>query len=173
MIRTATREDIPAMVSLVYELAEYERLVDQCHLTEDQLAEVMFGARPTVYGLVAVDDDSAVQGGDDSASQGGDDVVGMAIYFLNFSTWEGVNGIYLEDLYVRPHMRGKGFGKALLTRLAAECTRNGYRRLEWSVLDWNTPSIAFYESLGARPQSEWTTYRLTGDPLDALAATDR
>ena len=96
-------------------------------------------------------------------------VVGTAVWFLNFSTWDGVHGIYLEDLYVQPQSRGKGHGKALLTELARECVRHGYTRLCWSVLDWNAPSIAFYDSIGALPQDEWTGYRLSGSAMTALA----
>ena len=98
-------------------------------------------------------------------------VVGTALWFLNFSTWDGVHGIYLEDLYVQPSFRGRGYGKALLATLARECVDNGYTRLAWSVLKWNTPSIEFYDSLGAQAQDEWTGYRLSGEPLARLAAT--
>lgn len=157
-LRPATPDDIPLILELIRELADYEKLVHEVKADAQRMRDHLFGPRPYAEVLI---------GEVDGTPQG------FALFFHNYSTWLSQPGIYLEDLYVRPHMRGKGFGKALLTRLAAECTRNGYRRLEWSVLDWNTPSIAFYESLGARPQSEWTTYRLTGDPLDALAATDR
>jgi GNAT superfamily N-acetyltransferase len=99
-----------------------------------------------------------------------DDVVaGFALWFLNFSTWDGVHGIYLEDLYVRPEHRGGGLGRALLTTLAQVCVERGYSRLQWSVLDWNVPSIGFYKSLGAVPMDEWTVFRLAGEPLEALA----
>jgi GNAT superfamily N-acetyltransferase len=99
-------------------------------------------------------------------------VVGMAIWFLNYSTWDGVHGIYLEDLYVRPEHRGSGLGKALLVALAQECVREGYSRLSWWVLDWNSPAIGFYQSIGAKAQDEWTTYRLCGDALAALAESE-
>ena len=135
-VRRATPADVPAMVGLVYELAEYERARDQCALTAEQLDRALFSASPSVFAHVAEVDGV---------------VVGTAIWFLNFSTWDGVNGIYLEDLYVTPAQRGGGLGKALLAALAAECVSSGYSRLVWSVLDWNEPSIGFYKSLGAVP----------------------
>ena len=154
MIRTATPADIPAIHRMVRELAEYERALDEARATEAQLHEALFGGRPAVYAHIAETEDG--------------EVAGFALWFLNFSTWRGVNGIYLEDLYVRPEHRGGGHGKALLTELARICVERGYERLEWSVLDWNEPSIDFYEALGATPQDEWTVYRLTDDPLAAL-----
>ncbi|WP_103537277.1 MULTISPECIES: GNAT family N-acetyltransferase [unclassified Streptomyces] len=159
MIRTATPEDIPALHALVRELAAYEKALDEVVASEAQLAEALFGDRPAAYAHVATADDN----GGDSA-----EVIGFALWFLNFSTWRGVHGIYLEDLYVRPERRGGGHGKALLAELARICVERGYERLEWSVLDWNAPSIAFYESLGARPQDEWTVYRLTDGALVSL-----
>ncbi|MGW0912152.1 N-acetyltransferase family protein [Streptomyces sp. NPDC002784] len=155
MIRTATPADIPVIHSLVRELAEYEKAPDEANATEEQLHEALFGERPAAYAHIAADDTTG-------------EPVGFALWFLNFSTWRGVHGIYLEDLYVRPTARGAGHGKALLTELARICVERGYQRLEWSVLDWNTPSIAFYESLGARPQDEWTVYRLTDEALLTL-----
>ncbi len=149
-------DDVPSVVELVYELAEYERARDQCHLTTQQLRDALFGPSPTVFGLV----------GRDSG-----EVVGYALYFLNFSTWEGVNGIYLEDLYVRPDARGTGFGKALLTALAELAVQRGLARVEWSVLDWNTPSIDFYRAIGAVPMDGWTTFRLTGPALRTAAGS--
>ncbi|TYR49250.1 GNAT family N-acetyltransferase [Streptomyces parvus] len=159
MIRTATPDDIPVLYALVRELAAYEKALDEVVASEEQLAEALFGDRPAVYAHVATADDDSGDGGE---------VVGFALWFLNFSTWRGVHGIYLEDLYVRPERRGGGHGKALLTELARICVERGYERLEWSVLDWNAPSIAFYESLGARPQDEWTVYRLTDGALASL-----
>ncbi|MEU6045639.1 GNAT family N-acetyltransferase [Streptomyces griseus] len=156
MIRTATPEDIPALHALVRELAAYEKALDEVVASEEQLRRALFGERPAVYAHVAT-------ANDDSA-----EVIGFALWFLNFSTWRGVHGIYLEDLYVRPERRGGGHGKALLAELARICVERGYERLEWSVLDWNAPSIAFYESLGARPQDEWTVYRLTDGALASL-----
>ena len=155
MIRTATPADIPVIHTLVRELAEYEKAPHEAKATEQQLHEALFGDRPAAYAHLAVDDTTG-------------EPVGFALWFLNFSTWRGVHGIYLEDLYVRPTARGTGHGKALLTELARICVVRGYQRLEWSVLNWNTPSIAFYESLGARPQDEWTVYRLTDEALVTL-----
>ncbi|WP_030595895.1 GNAT family N-acetyltransferase [Streptomyces fulvoviolaceus] len=152
MIRTATPADIPAVHTLIRELAAYEKALEEARATEEQLTEALFGERPAAYAHIATDDTTG-------------EVVGYAIWFLNFSTWRGVHGIYLEDLYVRPTARGAGHGKALLTELARICVTRGYQRLEWSVLDWNTPAITFYESLGARPQDEWTVYRLTDEAL--------
>jgi GNAT superfamily N-acetyltransferase len=152
-IRRARPDDVPAIVELVYALAEYERAPQECRLTADQLQTALFGTTPAVFCHVAEADG---------------ELVGCAIWFLNFSTWRGVHGIYLEDLFVRPEQRGAGLGKALLTALAQECVRNNYERLEWSVLNWNTPAIDFYKSLGATPQDEWTTYRLTDHALTTL-----
>jgi GNAT superfamily N-acetyltransferase len=154
-VRRARPDDVPAIVELVYGLAEYERAPDECKLTAEQLRTALFGDSPQVFCHVAEHEGV---------------VAGCAIWFLNFSTWRGVHGIYLEDLFVRPETRGTGLGKALLVALAQECVRNNYERLEWSVLDWNTPTIDFYKSLGAHPQNEWTTYRLTDNALTALAS---
>ncbi|MGW1224202.1 N-acetyltransferase family protein [Streptomyces sp. NPDC001478] len=162
MIRTATPADVPVIHALVRELAEYEKALHEVKATEEQLREALFGERPAAFAHVAVSDEA------DGDGEG--EVVGFALWFLNFSTWNGVHGIYLEDLYVRPERRGGGHGKALLTELARICVERGYGRLEWSVLNWNAPSIAFYESLGARPQDEWTVYRLTGGALEGLGA---
>ncbi|MFD4025197.1 GNAT family N-acetyltransferase [Streptomyces sp. NPDC058576] len=158
MIRTATPDDVPVLLSLVRELAAYEKALDEVVASEEQLARALFGDRPAVYAHVATADDD------------GGEVIGFALWFLNFSTWRGVHGIYLEDLYVRPERRGGGHGRALLTELARICVERGYERLEWSVLKWNAPSIAFYESLGARPQDEWTGYRLTDGALARAGA---
>ncbi|ADB29427.1 GCN5-related N-acetyltransferase [Kribbella flavida DSM 17836] len=154
-IRRARPDDIPTIVDLVYALADYERAPDACRLTAEQLRTALFGPAPAVFCHVAEHDG---------------EVVGCALWFLNFSTWRGVHGIYLEDLFVRPAHRGSGLGKALLTALAQECVQHGYERLEWSVLDWNTPAIDFYQSLGANPQAEWTTFRLTDAALAELGA---
>ncbi|MFH8725777.1 GNAT family N-acetyltransferase [Streptomyces termitum] len=156
MIRTATPADVPAVHALVRELAEYEKALHEVRMTPDQLHEVLFGERPAAYAHVAEDADGRV--------------VGFALWFLSFSTWRGVHGIHLEDLYVRPEARGGGHGRALLAELARLCVARGYQRLEWSVLNWNRSAIGFYESLGARPQDEWTVYRLTDGPLAALGA---
>ncbi|MFJ9541647.1 GNAT family N-acetyltransferase [Streptomyces sp. NPDC101225] len=155
MIRTATPADVPVVHGLIRELAEYEKLPHEAKATEAQLHEALFGTHPAAFAHIAADDTTG-------------DPVGFALWFLNFSTWRGVHGIHLEDLYVRPTARGAGHGKSLLAELARICATRGYERLEWSVLDWNAPSIAFYESLGARPQDGWTVYRLTDEALAAL-----
>lgn len=149
-IRAAVPSDVPAILSLIRELAEYEKLLDMLVATEASLHQALFGSRPSVEALVA-----------DVGSQ----TVGFALFFHNFSTFLGKPGMYLEDLYVRPAFRGQGLGKALLARLAQMANERDCGRLEWSVLNWNEPSIRFYESLGARPMSDWTVYRLTGDAL--------
>ena len=153
-IRRVTPSDVDAVVTLVHDLAAYEKAPEQCHLTADQLRTALFGPAPALFGHVAEADGQ---------------VVGFALWFRNFSTWEGVHGIYLEDLFVRPEQRGSGLGKALLATLAEECVRNGYGRLEWSVLKWNEPAIGFYRSVGAEPLDEWSTYRLTGAALATFA----
>jgi GNAT superfamily N-acetyltransferase len=155
-VRDVRPEDVSAVVKLVYELADYERAVEECGLTDEQLHTALFGPEPALFGLVAELDG---------------EVVGFALWFLNFSTWRGVHGIYLEDLYVRPEHRGHGFGRALLTRLARICVERGYGRLEWSVLDWNEPALRFYRSLGAVAMDEWTVNRLDGDALAALGGS--
>ncbi|MFD4986098.1 GNAT family N-acetyltransferase [Streptomyces sp. NPDC058374] len=157
MIRTARPADVPAVHAMVRDLAAYEKALDEVHLTEEQLHTALFGPNPAAYAHLAEDDTTG-------------EPVGFALWFLNFSTWRGVHGIYLEDLYVRPDARGGGHGKALLRELARLCVDRGYQRLEWSVLNWNEPSIRFYESLGARPQDEWTVYRLTDGALSELGA---
>ncbi|MEH1027361.1 GNAT family N-acetyltransferase [Micromonospora profundi] len=157
-IRPARPEDVPAVVAMVHELAEYERAPDECHLTTDQLTSALFGAAPALFGHVAVDEQ--------------DVPVGFALWFLNFSTWAGVHGIYLEDLYVRPAARGTGAGRLLLATLADICVQRGYRRLEWWMIDWN-PAAGFYASIGAEQMSEWVPYRLSGDALNDLAAQVR
>lgn len=153
-IRRAQHADVPAVVGLVHELAEYERAAENCTLSEQQLTAALFGERPALFGSVA-----EVEGV----------VVGCALWFLSFSTWRGVHGVYLEDLYVQPAHRGGGLGRALLTALTLECREQGYARLEWAVLNWNAPSIGFYRALGAQPQDDWTVFRLTDDALAALA----
>ena len=154
-VRPVRPEDVPAVVGLVRELADYERALHEVRLTEEQLTECLFGDSPALFGHVAEDEGA---------------VVGVALWFLNFSTWRGTHGIYLEDLFVQPQHRGKGLGKELLRTLAAVCVERGYSRLEWSVLDWNTPSIDFYEAAGAVPMDGWTVFRLTDDALPDFAA---
>jgi len=155
IVRPIHPDDVPTVVGLVRELADYEKALDEAKLTEEQLTGVLFGDIPALFGHVAVADDGAV--------------VGMALWFLNFSTWRGTHGIYLEDLYVQPAHRGSGLGKELLRTLAALCVERGYSRLEWSVLDWNTPSIDFYKAAGAIGMDGWTTFRLTDDALTGFA----
>ena len=154
-VREARESDIEQIHQLIIDLATYERSADQVKVTPDQLRVALFGPQPAVYALVA-----EVEGA----------LVGYALYFLNFSTWEGVHGIYLEDLYVKPEQRGSGLGKALLVALAEIAVSRGYARVEWWVLDWNQPSIDFYRRLGAVPMDEWTVFRLTGDALHTAAA---
>ena len=153
VIRPARPDDVPAILGLIHDLATYERAPHEVKATEEGLRSALFAPEPAVFAHVA--EHEGVVGG-------------FALWFLNFSTWRGVHGIYLEDLYVDPAHRGSGLGKALLVALAQECVRNGYERFEWAVLDWNLPSIDFYESLGAEPQDEWITYRLAGAALARL-----
>ncbi|AIA05856.1 GNAT family N-acetyltransferase [Streptomyces noursei] len=156
MIREATPDDVPVILAMIGELAAYERAAESAEATEPQLKEALFGPQPAAFALIAED-------------AGGP--VGFALWFRNFSTWTGTHGVYLEDLYVRPEARGGGHGKALLAALAQLCVRRGYQRFEWSVLDWNEPSIGFYRSIGAQPMDEWTVFRLTGEALHTLADT--
>jgi GNAT superfamily N-acetyltransferase len=154
MIRPAVPADVPALVQLIRDLAEYEKAPEEAVATEAQVHDVLFGPSPAVFCDVAEVDRN---------------VVGMAIWFTSFSTWLGRQGIYLEDLFVSPSHRGEGHGKALLATLARRCVERGYGRLEWSVLDWNTPAIDFYVGLGAVGMDGWTVHRLSGEPLAALA----
>ncbi len=158
MIRNATVDDVADIRAMIRELAEYERAVEQATATEEQLREALFGAEPAAYALIAEDDGT-----------GG--VVGYALWFPRFSTWTGTRGLHLEDLYIRPSARGGGHGKALLAALAAICVSRGYERFEWWVLDWNEPAIAVYKSLGAEFLDEWRICRLSGAPLEELAAS--
>ena len=154
MIRPARPQDVPQIHRLIRELAEYERSADQVTATEDDLRRSLFADQPAIFAHVAEHEGA---------------VAGFALWFLNYSTWLGRHGIYLEDLYVTPGLRGSGLGRALLAELAGICVRRGYGRLEWWVLDWNAPARGFYESLGAEPMDEWTVHRLTGPALRALA----
>ncbi|MDT0180393.1 GNAT family N-acetyltransferase [Microbacterium sp. ARD31] len=155
VLRAARPGDEPGILSCIQALADYEREPDAVENTADDLTRTLFGADPKAFTHV-VERDGAV--------------VGIAIWFLTYSTWTGTHGIWLEDLYVHDEQRGRGYGKALIASLAEVCVERGYRRLEWTVLDWNAPSIAFYRSIGADPMAEWTTQRLSGDALSALAA---
>ena len=154
-IREATPDDVNGIHRMIVELAEYEREPDAVVATVDDLHARLFAPDPHVFAHVAEDESGAV--------------VGMAIWFLNFSTWLGRHGIYLEDLYVREHARGQGVGEALLRQLASMCVERGYGRLEWWVLDWNAPAIDFYRAKGAIAMDEWTVYRLTGAALTEFA----
>jgi GNAT superfamily N-acetyltransferase len=155
-VRTATPDDVPDILRLIRELAVYEREPDAVATTEDDLRTWLFGPEAVASVLMAEVDGRAV---------------GIALWFPTYSTWTGVPGIHLEDLFVEPEHRGSGLGKALLSALARIALDRGYARLEWVVLDWNEPSIAFYEALGARPMKEWSTYRLVGDALEALGGS--
>lgn len=154
MIRPAAADDIDALVNLVRDLAEYEEAVQQVELDAERLRAALFSPAPALFAHVADIDG---------------EVVGMAIWFLNYSTWTGRHGLYLEDLFVRPEARGRGLGKQLLATLARVAIENGYGRFEWSVLDWNRPAVGFYQSLGAVAMDEWTVYRIDGDALANLA----
>ena len=154
-IREAVEGDAPAILDLIRALADYERLAEMVTATEDRVRATLFGAKPVAEALLA---------------EAGEEAVGMAIFFTNYSTFLAKPGIYLEDLFVKPHARGQGIGKALLQRIAQLAVERDCGRVEWSVLDWNEPSIRFYESLGAVAMKEWTTYRLTGEALGRLAA---
>ena len=153
-IRFAERADLPLIAQFIRDLAEYERLAHEVRFDEAVLDDRLFGARPYAEVLI---------GEIDGMPQG------FALFFHNFSTFEGRPGVYLEDLFVRPEARGSGLGKALLSRLAALAAERDCARLEWSVLDWNEPAIQFYKSLGAKTMDEWTTFRIDGAALDSLA----
>ena len=152
-IRPARNEEASIILQLIRDLAEYEKAPDEVKASEKEIIETIFADNPKVFcDLVEVDGD----------------IAGMAIWFLNYSTWQGKHGIYLEDLYVKPEYRGRGYGKALLQHLAGICNERGYGRFQWWVLDWNSPAIEFYRSLGAEAMSEWTVYRISGLPLRRL-----
>jgi GNAT superfamily N-acetyltransferase len=164
-IRDARPADVPAIVALVRELAVYEKEPDAVEATDENFRDALFPVDPASargHALVAetVDPDGQAH------------IVGMAVWYVTFSTWTGRHGIWLEDLFVRPEQRGDGLGKALLARLAGIAVERGYRRLEWWVLRWNEPSIAFYDALGATPMDEWVHYRVDGQPLLDLATRD-
>ncbi|GLK57461.1 GNAT superfamily N-acetyltransferase [Methylopila capsulata] len=155
VIAPAAPADAALVFSFVRELAEYENLLHEVEATEEGLAEALFGANPRVFCDIA---------------RWNGEPAGFALWFYNYSTFRGRHGIYLEDLFVRPTFRGSGIGKALIRGLAARCRDEGLARLEWWVLNWNAPSIAFYERLGAKPMDEWTVYRLSGEALERAAA---
>lgn len=154
-IRAARPDDSALIFSLVRELAEYEKLSHEVNATEEMIAAALFGDAPRLYCDIAEWDGQPA---------------GFAVWFLNFSTFRGRHGIYLEDVFVRPAFRGRGIGKALLMRLARRCVDEGWARFEWAVLDWNAPSIAFYKSIGAHVMDEWKVCRLSGDALSRFAA---
>ena len=154
-IRSATGDDVPLILSLIEELAEYERLSHEVVATEEALRDSLFGERPLAEVLIC---------------HHGDEPAGFALFFHSFSTFLGKPGIYLEDLYVKPESRGMGLGRALLVHLAKLASERGCGRLEWSVLDWNETAIAFYRGVGASPVSGWTVYRVAGEALEELAA---
>ena len=163
-IRPAGVGDVPIILKLIRDLATYERAPDEVTATEEQLIDVLFGKKPAAEVLLAFERESPV---------------GFAVYFYNFSTWLGRAGLYLEDLFVKPEKRGKGYGRALLVELAKIARDRGCGRMEWAVLDWNEPAIKFYRALGAQPMHEWTLFRLTSeeiaklaDAADTAAATD-
>lgn len=153
-IRPATVADVPIILELIKALATYERAPDEVVATEQGLTEVLFGKKPAAEVLLAFENDRTV---------------GFAVFFHNFSTWLGKPGLYLEDLFVRPEDRGKGYGRALLVRLAKIARDRGCGRMEWAVLDWNEPAIKFYRKLSANPMDEWTVFRLTPDEIAKLA----
>jgi GNAT superfamily N-acetyltransferase len=155
VIRPATASDVPAILQMIHDLAIYEKEPDAVRNTPEMLTAALFCEQPSVFATMAENEAGDVQG--------------FAVWFLNYSTWEGVHGIYLEDLYVTADSRGEGHGKALLQYLADTAVERGYARVEWSVLDWNEPSINFYRKLGAVPMDGWSTFRLTGSALEAFA----
>jgi len=153
-IRPATAADVPIILELIRALATYERAPNEVTATEDGLNKVLFGEKPAAEVLLAFENETAV---------------GFALFFQNFSTWLGRPGLYLEDLFVRPEDRGKGYGRALLIHLAKIAREHGCGRMEWAVLDWNEPAIQFYRKLGAKPMDDWTVFRLTRDGIAKLA----
>ena len=153
-IRPAQVDDVPVILELIRDLATYERAPEEVTATEQQLVDVLFCERPAAEVLLAFEEQSPV---------------GFAVFFYNFSTWLGRPGLYLEDLFVKPEKRGKGYGRALLVELAKIARDRGCGRMEWAVLDWNEPAIKFYHTLGARPMDEWTVFRLTRDGIEKLA----
>jgi GNAT superfamily N-acetyltransferase len=153
-IKPATAADVPLILQLIRELADYERAPNDVVATEEGLREVLFGDKPAAEVLIARVNEEAV---------------GFAVYFFNFSTWLARPGLYLEDLFVKPELRGSGYGRALLVRLAQIAHERGCGRMEWAVLDWNDPAIQFYKKLGAKPMDEWTVFRLTREGIATLA----
>ncbi|RDH77619.1 GNAT family N-acetyltransferase [Mycolicibacterium moriokaense] len=155
IIRRVRPGDEVELTAMIHELAEFEHAGQECTVTETQLRTALFGDSPTVHGHIAEIDGEAAAG---------------ALWFRNFSTWDGVAGIYLEDLFVRPQYRRRGLARAVLSALARECVDNGYTRLTWAVLDWNVNAIALYDAVGGRQLNEWITYRVSGPQLSELAS---
>jgi GNAT superfamily N-acetyltransferase len=155
-VRPIRPEEVDELYAMICELADYERSLAEVRSTAEDFRVALFGPSPQLFGLVVDSDGDGALGG-------------FAVWYVNFSTWSGKHGIYLEDLYVRPHLRGQGMGKALLTELAHICVERGYPRLEWWVLDWNQPAIDFYRSIEALSMDEWTVNRLTGEALERAA----
>ena len=153
-IRSATDADVPIILRLIRDLATYERAPNEVRTTETQLIDVLFGEKPVAEALLAFEDETPI---------------GFAVFFHNFSTWLGKPGLYLEDLFVKPEVRGKGYGRALLNHLAKIARDRGCGRMEWAVLDWNEPAIEFYKKIGAQPLDEWKIFRLTRDGIAKLA----
>jgi GNAT superfamily N-acetyltransferase len=160
-VRPCRSDDVPAVHRLIIELAAYEREPDAVQASADDLHRALFADAPLLHGLVAeLDLDPA---------DGPARIAGMALWFVSYSTWRGRHGIWLEDLFVQPSARGLGLGRGLLAALAAEAIDRGYVRMEWNVLDWNAPALAFYRSLGAEPLDDWTVHRLDGKALRTLS----
>ena len=176
-LREARPSDVPEILDLIHGLAEYEKARHEVQTTQEQLRALLFGGTPAAPDLAATTPSGAPAAYAHVVEHPDEDrgyVLGaFALWFLNTSTWTGTHGIYLEDLYVRPTLRGTGYGKQLLATLAQVCLDRGYRRLEWWVLDWNEPALGFYRSIGAEPMDEWTVHRVTGLDLDALATAGR
>lgn len=157
-IRRARPGDEAEIVAMIHELAAFEEAADECTVTAAQLSAALFSEQPTVHAhIVEIDGQAAA----------------TALWFLNFSTWDGVAGLYLEDLFVRPAFRRRGLAEGLLAELARECVEHGYTRLSWAVLNWNVNAIALYDGVGGKPQTEWTTYRVSGPELTELAGRTR
>lgn len=154
-IRVVRAGDETELTAMIHELAEFEHAAKECTVTENQLRDALFGPNPVLYGHIAEVDGKAAA---------------AALWFRNFSTWDGVAGIYLEDLFVRPEFRRRGLARKMLSTLARECVTHGYSRLSWAVLDWNVNAIALYDGVGGEPQSDWITYRVSGPRLSELAS---
>ncbi len=169
VLRPAGPEDVPEILAMIRELAEYERSAHEVAANEELIAALLFGGSTPAGGPAAFCHVVEVEPGAAAGAEVRPHLAAFALWFLNTSTWTGRHGIYLEDLYVRPQHRGLGLGRRLMSELARICLDRGYARLEWWVLDWNEPALDFYDSLGAQPMDEWTVHRMTGAALQALA----